>query len=64
MSEEQNDVKSPMTSRTILTNSAVLALLPVLKALNIEVPQELALSILPLVNILLRLVTNKAIKTG
>jgi hypothetical protein len=56
-----NDKKNPMKSKTILTNSAVLAIMPLLKAFGIEPNTDLILSLLPLANIVLRMVTTKAL---
>jgi len=55
--------KSAIKSKTILTNSFVLGLIPILKAFEIEVSQELLLSLIPLANILLRLVTSSKVSS-
>lgn len=54
-------VKNPMNSRTIQLNAAVMALLPLLRLFNIDIPEETVVALLPLANILLRMVTSQPI---
>jgi len=56
--------KTAIQSKTIVTNAVILGLIPVFKAFNIDIPQDLLLSLVPLINILLRLVTSKPITSG
>lgn len=56
-----NESKNAMKSKTIVTNAAILGLIPIFNAFDIKVDQELLLSLIPLANMLLRMVTSKGI---
>lgn len=59
-----NESKSAVRSKTIITNAAILGLIPIFEAFDIKIDQELLLSLIPLANMLLRMVTSKGINSG